>query len=105
MSDSAIYPAGCPVDVEAKRWLERRLQWLVKNLGAGSFQKGFQLALPARDEFPVSFDGSTEALAALFERICGRMGLTPSDFAISILPENPCGRDVCAARRRGADQP
>jgi hypothetical protein len=89
MSNSLIYPEGCPVDVEAKRWLERRLQWLTENLGAGSMAAGFRLVLPTSDELPVRFDGSPKALAALFERICRRMGLNAAEFTLSIEPENP----------------
>lgn len=47
----------CPVDIAAKRWVERRLQWLSEQFGCDTFTRR-AVILPTDDFFPDPFDGS-----------------------------------------------
>lgn len=62
----------CPVDKEAKEWLDEAFVWLVGELGA-DVVRGVEVILPSEDYFPVPIDGSDASIRATFEKVCHYM--------------------------------
>lgn len=62
----------CPVDPNAKDWMEWRLEWLGDQFGVDVFARR-SVILPEEDFFPDKYDGSPEAVQVLFEQVCRYM--------------------------------
>lgn len=62
-----LFGSSCPLDPDAKAWVEARLLWL-------------------RDEFfPDPYDGSRPAVRQLYRRVCGYMGVRPAAVRLEFL--------------------
>ena len=72
------FSASCPVDLQAKAWIESRLLWLNNEFEQSVFSGDKPLVLPLHNFFPDPYDGSEDAAACLFERVCGYMDVAPS---------------------------
>lgn len=71
----------CPVDQGAKRWTEDRLGWLLAQFGTQRLRDS-NVIIPTRDFFPDLYDNSESAARALFARVCGFMGIAPSEVEL-----------------------
>ena len=66
----------CPVDAEAKVWLENAFNWLTEELGA-EVLRGVDVVLPIEEYFPDPFDGSRSSLRRMVDRVCEYMDVDP----------------------------
>ncbi len=62
----------CPVDPNAKRWIEVRLGWLNGQFAQNAFINK-PVILPTNEFFPDEYDGSQSAAWAVLKRVCGYM--------------------------------
>jgi hypothetical protein len=67
----------CPVDHNAKAWIERRLQWLADEFGLDVFSRRAPI-LPLSDFFPDEYDTSDESVRVLLDRVCRYMDVDPA---------------------------
>jgi hypothetical protein len=65
---------SCPVDPQAKAWVEDRLLWLRDEFGADDLYAG-QVVLPTPEFFPDPYDGTRKAVRDLFDRVREYMGV------------------------------
>ncbi len=68
---------SCPIDPHAKRWIEKRLQWLANQFGLDTFTRR-ALILPLEEFFPDRYDGSEESVCTLVNRVCTYMDVDPA---------------------------
>lgn len=68
---------SCPVDPHAKRWIEKRLQWLSQEFGLDVFTRR-ALILPLEEFFPDRYRGSEACVRTLVDRVCAYMDVDPS---------------------------
>ncbi len=73
----------CPVDAEAKRWIEDRLQWLSDQFGKETFTRR-ALILPTCDFFPDPMDGSFESVRNLLDQVCRYMDVEPDRVELEL---------------------
>lgn len=66
----------CPVDAEAKRWIESRLGWLSEQFGHEAFIRR-DLILPTREFFPDPMDGTFASVRNLLDQVCRYMDVDP----------------------------
>ena len=67
---------GCPVDPQAKAWIEQRLNWLAGQFGLDVFTRR-SMILPLAEYFPEKYDASEEAVRVLVAQVCGYMDADP----------------------------
>jgi hypothetical protein len=65
--------AKCPVSVEAQRWVQDSLQWLLAEFGSDALDG--EMLLPASVFPPGSFSGTEASLRPVLQRLCTRMGI------------------------------
>src|SRR3954471_4431844 len=71
-----IHGPRCHLDAEQKDWVERRMIWLREQFGPGAIRR---IPLdPTSELLPKTWDGSYEAGADLFQRLCGFMLVDPA---------------------------
>lgn len=77
--------ARCPVDLQAKVWIEGRLAWLTEQFGDDLFLRRAPV-LPTREHFPEVFarDGT---LDALLRRVAAWMDVEPERVELEIMDE------------------
>ena len=68
------FSAGPPLDVEAKRWLERRLEWLACQFGDECFARN-DMILPTSKYFPDPYDRTQSSVRRMLDRVCEFMGV------------------------------
>lgn len=66
----------CPVDPNAKKWVERRLQWLASEFGLDTFVRRAMI-LPLEEFFPDAYDASQKSVRVLLDRVCRYMDADP----------------------------
>ena len=71
----------CPCDSAAKRWVERRLQWLSEQFPESAFSGG-PVVLPTPEFFPDRFDGSELRVRELVETVCVYMRVNPASIRV-----------------------
>jgi hypothetical protein len=76
----------CPVDPKAKIWIEERLQWLAEQFTEVDLRER-PIILPTSEFFPDPYDGSDEALVAMFNRVCDYMGVSPDLVTLELYSE------------------
>lgn len=79
-----LFGSSCPLDPRAKQWVEDRLLWLSNEFGADDLYGGTMI-LPTPEFFPDPYDGSRDAVYALFDRVCDYMGVEPGLVRLSFL--------------------
>ena len=67
----------CPVDPQAKDWIENRLQWLADEFGLDVFTRRAPI-LPLEEFFPDEYDASDESVRVLLDRVCRYMDADPA---------------------------
>jgi hypothetical protein len=76
----------CPCDPAAKRWVEDRLQWLVKQFGLHILLER-PIILPTETFFPDPWDGSPKAVRRMFRRVCEYMGVDPNSVQLQLFDD------------------
>lgn len=79
-----LFGSSCPLDPQAKRWLEDRLVWLRNEFGADELYGG-SMVMPTPEYFPDPYDGSRDAVQLLFTRVCEYMGVDPDDVRLMFI--------------------
>lgn len=74
---------SCPVEPNAKRWIEERLQWLSDQFGPNVFTRRAMI-LPLAEFFPDPYDGSDESIRTLLDRVCSYMDADPESVEMEL---------------------
>jgi hypothetical protein len=80
----------CPCDPAAKRWIEERLRWLVKQFCLHILLER-PVVLPDPEFFPDAWDESTRAVRLLFRRVCGYMLVDPNRVELELFNDKTPG--------------
>lgn len=73
----------CPVDAEAKRWIECRFRWLSEQFGLETFTRR-AVILPTRDYFPDRMDGTLASVRNLLDQVCRYMDVDPDRVELEL---------------------
>lgn len=84
-----------PLDEAQKEWIEKSLQWLLKEFGEDYFLK-HQTILPEQSFFPDKYQGTEECVSKLVERVCSYMDVNPKLVEVDFFFD----RDETAAKHR-----
>jgi hypothetical protein len=84
----SLFPATCPVDLSAKRWVEARLEWLHDEFGPRALDRKTPIIEPTAAFFPDRFDGSEDSVRVLFERVCEYMEVDSDRIHLEFFTEN-----------------
>lgn len=76
----------CPCDTYQKAWIEDRLHWLYNEFPDNVYN-GRRMILPLAEFFPARYDASDESVLALFQRVCGYMGVDADDIRLEIVAD------------------
>jgi hypothetical protein len=68
--------ADCPVRPVEQQWIERSMDWFVREFGAGHLRGA--VVLPTDDYFPGVYRGTRDDVRAVLEKLCGHMGVDPA---------------------------
>ncbi len=85
----------CPVEEQAKIWIEERMTWLVGQYGRLPMQGA--TVLPTDEFFPDEFAPTPEAITTMLHRVCGYMNIDSAQVDLSFYAElrgndvNPLG--------------
>ncbi len=79
-----LFGSSCPLDPDAKTWVESRLLWLRDEFGADDLIAK-PIVEPTDEFFPDRYDGSRAAVKTMFRRVCGYMGVRPSAVRLEFL--------------------
>lgn len=81
-----LFRPTCPCDALAKAWVEERLQWLNDQFDDHAFN-GRPLVLPTSQFFPDPYNGSTETVRLLLDRVCEYMDVVPELVELKIVSD------------------
>lgn len=81
------FSPSCPVDLHAKAWIEKRLNWLASEFGLDVFTKR-ALILPLEEFFPERYDRSEHSVYILFQQVCGYMDVDPDMLELKFYKDN-----------------
>lgn len=59
----------CPVDADAKKWIEDSFNWLIEAIGADILRE-VEVVLPTEEYFPDAYDGGRTSIRRMAERVC-----------------------------------
>ena len=74
---SFFFEPTCPVPVEQKRWLEKRMAWLIREFGLAKL-RAVNVVTRTEEFFPDRYDATRDAACDIFARVCGFMGVDPA---------------------------
>jgi hypothetical protein len=78
--------AKLPITEEERVWIDRSFSRLAHLLGAQRMRNAVVM-LPTREHFPDRYDGSEEALEAMFRRVAQRMEVDPGTIELDIFDD------------------
>lgn len=73
----------CPVDAQAKRWIESQLRWLAEQFGVETFTRR-AVILPTLEYFPDPMDGTIESVRNLLDQVCRYMDVDPDRVELQL---------------------
>lgn len=76
-----------PVTEEERLWVDEGFRRLNRMLGSSRLENA-TVILPTDEFFPDPWDSSEAALTALFNRVCGYMGVNPSKVELETIPDS-----------------
>ncbi|MBX3443277.1 MAG: hypothetical protein KF774_12805 [Planctomyces sp.] len=76
----------CPVDAATRDWIDQRWGWLEDQFGIERVRRA-PVVLPRAEFFPDAFDGTTESIRRMLDRMCGYMELDPGSIELSLFRE------------------
>ena len=68
----SLFTPKCPVDPDAKEWIENAFNWLIEAMGPDVLRE-VEVVLPTEEHFPDAYDGSRTSISRMAERVCGYM--------------------------------
>ncbi len=74
--------AECPVDFATREWIERRWAWLTEQFGRER-PRSARVILPTPEFFPDPYAAKPDDARAMFDRVCGYMGVAPETVELS----------------------
>ena len=77
----------CPVDDQAKRWIEFRLEWLSDQFGKDIFTRRAVIQ-PIKEFFPDPVDGTEESVRNLLDQVCRFMDVDPRRVKLELFTNN-----------------
>ena len=77
----------CPVDDQAKRWIEFRLEWLSDQFGKDIFTRRAVIQ-PIKEFFPDPVDGTEESVRNLLDQVCRYMDVDPRRVKLELFTNN-----------------
>ena len=77
----------CPVDANAKRWLEERLGWVCQQFPDNVFHERGMI-LPTDEFFPDPYDGSQNVAWSILNRVCRYMGVDHARVTLKFFRNN-----------------
>jgi len=83
-----LFPASCPVDISAKRWIEYRLYWLEQEFGRQCLDRSQPIVEPTPAFFPDRYDKSPDSIQRMLARICVGMGVDVERIQLEFFTEN-----------------
>src|SRR5688572_4651470 len=72
-----FFTPKCPVDNEAKEWIEHAFSWLTEELGSDVLRQS-EVVLPTEEHFPDPYDGTRASVRRMVQRVCGYMDVDPN---------------------------
>ena len=75
-------PPKCPVDAEAKSWLEDKFSWLVDEFGLATIRTATTIE-PTSDFLPTKYVANLEAIDDLMVRVVNFMNVAPESLVLS----------------------
>ncbi len=81
-----IHGPRCHLEADEKAWVERRMVWLREHFGADPIRRA--PLDPASQLLPKKWDGSPEAGADLFKRLCDFMRVDPTRLHLQFYSKN-----------------
>ena len=76
----------CPVDPVRRAWIDRRWAWLEAQFGS-ALSREAAVVLPTHEFFPDPYDGGTDAVRNMFDRVCGYMRIDPATVRLHLFDE------------------
>lgn len=76
--------AKCPVSVQAERWIQDSLRWLLAEFGGDALNG--EVLLPESVFPPGSFSGTEAGLRPLLQRLCTRVGVDIDAIQVDLRP-------------------
>ncbi|MCC6360810.1 MAG: hypothetical protein IT450_18890 [Phycisphaerales bacterium] len=83
-----LFPPSCPCDPEAKRWIERRLDWLHREFPDNVFT-GSPMILPTDEFFPDAYTPTPDGAELMKDRVAGWMGIHPGRIRLEVTRLDP----------------
>ena len=77
----AWFTPKCPVDSEAKEWIENAFNWLVEEVGP-DVPRDVDVVLPTEEYFPDPYDGGRTSIRRMAERVCDYMDVDPKSIEL-----------------------
>ena len=77
------FRATCPLDPQAKAWVERSLEWLSEQFESSAFTNK-PVILPTAEFFPAAYDGSDESVRVLPHKVCEYMEVDPDKIDLEL---------------------
>ncbi len=75
----------CPVDAEAKAWLEESMLWLIEEFGTETIRNA-TVVLPTDQFFPETFEDEDD-VKPIVDRVCSYMGVDPQRVELEIFDD------------------
>jgi tetratricopeptide (TPR) repeat protein len=72
----------CPVKDHVKRWVDWRMDWLIRQFGRERLTD-LETILPIANHFPANYDASREAVRALFDQVCAYLDIDGEKLELS----------------------
>jgi len=87
----------CPIDADAKAWIEQRLAWLANEFGIELFARR-EMILPLAMYFPDRYDATDRCVRRLLDRVCDYMGVDPHAIDLEFFTD---AKDLWLVNERG----
>lgn len=71
-----LFRPRCPLDIREKVWTEQRMRWLADRFGLERMLNA-DIVLPTHDFFPDPYEGTSDNVRGLLDRVCHYMHVDP----------------------------
>ena len=96
-----LFRPRCPVEFDAKDWIETRFSWLTNEFGIQRLVDGTTV-LPTEEFFPLEYDCSENGIQLLMERVAAYMDVDASRLILNFYEDDsPQFMDVINGRTAG----
>lgn len=97
-----LFTPSCPIDLESKVWIERRMLWFVSRFGARRLLDA-KVVEPTREFLPDEYTPDYEGARRVQDRMCGYLGIAPEAVTLEVLPDHlmPAAAGLYEKREQG----